>query len=435
MKMSAASITTFGLLVLAPLTCSAQGGVLIRSEEPAAPAEGRDAGMLEPRGADFGPIRLRGYTRPGDLSVLDYAMGESDVMAMPGDRSVRFPERTFFERWLEASLLELPEVRDAQVIVRLDAMGSGTGSLRLQRSLRVTVGPAGTAGVQRFLDSLSQQLETPVSWTLVRIARRARGQGGTGFAAQPGVEVLESGELQPLLEKARSSGARVQHRLIEDARPAVRSTWHTGTPLSYISDYEVKILEGGTICDPVVNSVEERFSVTVSGIRHPVTGELTLDLFAEVSRLERPVRHQDLQLAGNAVRVQLPAVEVVSLPAECVLGRSGRAVRMGPFSARGKALELEAGRWEVDVVVVPGWESGAPGGAASGSGSQVLGYDAQAAKAFLRPAPGAVVEVGRPMTFLRAGEEVARGRVSALEGGLVVVDVLDGAPRAGDRGR
>jgi hypothetical protein len=94
-------------------------------------------------------------------------------------------------------------------------------------------------------------------------------------------------------------------------RPFGLASLFAGDQIAYIKDYELQILEGATIADPVIEVVEGGLKIDLRAV--PLgDGRLAVDVVLTLTEVEEPIRQVETSLGvGNTVTIQLPEVNSV----------------------------------------------------------------------------------------------------------------------------
>ncbi|MAG58999.1 MAG: hypothetical protein CMJ83_22150 [Planctomycetes bacterium] len=369
------------------------------------------------------------YPLPGRPGAYELSTSLSPEQRKSDDRP---PYR---DRWLQGSLVvKFPELDTVDIVHERTTRWRGDRSERSQRHGLEIVGPeAVLSKAKAFLDRVVAQRGHIVVLELHMI------EGGPVGGERPGrgvpqVAVLDDADIQRLLRRVQTTqGAKI----MASPRLSIFSGQFGNVTMvnqvSYVKDFDVEVVHGAAIADPVIDVISEGFMADVCPVIHEDGRTMSIDARISIASLQRPIDEFTTKLKGISdakVTIQLPQVSYSTW-------RSKRLVLMpgdAGFIVRGLARmdgDWKKGPIPVDVLcrlrIVKTDSIEAPR-------VRIVGVDAAARTAFARWPRAAVPDLkpGVKLAAWRDRKRVATFTLKELQGQLGVLQIVEGLPRAGD---
>lgn len=365
---------------------------------------------------------------------LHYVLTERQAVTLDEDGRVLVAEHAFRERWLRTRLVRtISDLESVDVLDRILARSGSVGSAVTRERILEVVGPeAAVDSAHRFVDRIVRSADKIIRARIWLVRRDV----DDGPAGTPRIESVTERRLDEIVAEANYDTALSVVETMELAMVNGReSTVTVGSKRHFMSDFKVVSAKGSILLDPVIDSVLDGFEWRLGAVHDPGTRRTSVGASFTMNAVKKPIDRLEGQIGfrDEPVVIEKPVV--------------ARTV----WSSESITLESEHGGFV--VLGLPVWNMSRPGeprrheysiicrivvddvGDDPVLAGRVQGFDAEARVAFVRFEAGVKLPPGRRVVFHRGNDEVGRGLVREVLGGLVLVDVGNGDVRAGDEVR
>jgi hypothetical protein len=253
--------------------------------------------------------RLRFATTLGDDSAwlsLDDSAGEAPARTGGLPMSIEVGAR---ERWLMGAVKgRFKGVTAAETVERSTVRHDGvTRTVTNERGVEVRGSPESLGQVRDFFDRFKAGSRASVTLELrvLEIADQAGGGDGTATAQVATRDELEK-RIAELAAKQRTQ--KSMHAPTVKVYANQTAKLATSEQISYIKDYQIEVVGGQKIADPVLGVVEDGFEMEFTPIRDPDGGALIVAGSIGFNHVVRPIPEHRVKIGDTEVTVQLPSV-------------------------------------------------------------------------------------------------------------------------------
>jgi hypothetical protein len=261
----------------------------------------------------FTPVLTRGQIRL--KSTFTYNDASDDKVWLPlesraSDKIPVFDDLDFGERWLLDNVKSrIQGVESAEVVTKITVRNDGANrAVTSERGLEVSGSSEALTLVRTFFDRF-----TAGSKRVVTVEARVYSVGDEPEWTDA-TSVAETATQEDLENRIKDLVAHDAGRLLlkRTAKSFANQTARISVveQVAYIKDYDVSVVSGERIADPLIGIVNDGFELELTPVLDPDSGTLTVSGSIGFSHVTRPIREHVAKIADTEVKVQLP--EVVS---------------------------------------------------------------------------------------------------------------------------
>lgn len=339
----------------------------------------------------------------------------------------------FRERWIVRELKTgFPKLTSVDVVLRSEERWSDRGHSRSARRGLELVGPDETiTAATKWLDGVVSRMFELVTVEIQFISGLEIDTEG-----DPGPRVIRMTP-ERIAEVQRAAQRQKDCEIIAAPKLSVYNGQRANASIvnqtSYIKDFEVEVVKGAAIADPIIDVVQDGMVVDFSSMMHPDGKTISVDARVSIASLKRPIEEFETTLSGlgSSVTIQIPTLSLSRWKSEELVLEDGH----GGFLVTG--LAAPDSKWKdvksMDILFtvrrVQLDDFGAPLG-------KIIAHDAEANRSIARfdraPADAADLVNGKA-TIYRGGKKIGTVKVIEIQGKLIVLEPMGCAPKAGDR--
>ncbi len=268
----------------------------------------------------------------------------------------------------------------------------------------------------------------------------------------PQVVIVNRAALDARIEVLRGKGAgTIVTSPTVQTFSGQRASVQVVNQISYVKDFEIQVVQGAAIADPVIDVIQEGIVLETSFLAEPDGRVLRGSAEVKLSAVVRPIREVTTKLAlgGSAVTFQKPEVHTSGWKGDDLridLGRGEEGFRIAglvmPCGEKGKK-DTNVEIWCILALVDPEPDSAAHG--------EVAGMDDKYGNAFVhwpvaRVPDDPAEQAPKKATFWRDGNQVAEGELTggwnlgelapdAKQRLIAIYRITSGTARTGDEAR
>ncbi len=337
----------------------------------------------------------------------------------------------FFENWLLGHLREQFPLLDAVEI--LDRGVARTDGVRISRVFERMISVRGqksqVENAEAYLDRLRSKNRDEVELEIYVLTRP-----GSPSSHEVDVTALTASEFKNKLSIFSANEIKVMANAILRCRGAEEVVTATVNQMAYVKDWEVKTIRDAVIGNPVVDTLEEGFVLTVLPVLDAAKPEIHLHVNLRLNTLKRPVPELVTTLGKGLgpVTVQLPEFSTIRMASEALTLKDDEAglLLFGPgyvsWSEDGEAMP------QTIILMIRARSVGAPN--LQETLGTVLGFDPSNRRVFVKSLQEKA-RVEDMKSIVRNGKVVGTVKVVEVRSDLVILDLTGGEAKAGDEVR